>query len=70
MTDRKSSINDQARSHRGLLPGSLNLRLTPELRDGLIAAIPLTPGAGSASGVARIAIQHYIANVLKLEVPA
>jgi hypothetical protein len=51
---------------RGQLPGSLNLRLTPELRDGLIAAIPRTPGAASASGVARKAIDYYLTQVLKL----
>lgn len=53
-------------AHRGQLQGSLNLRLTAELRDGLIAAIPHTPGAGSASGVARQAIDYYLKKVLKL----
>jgi hypothetical protein len=48
------------------LQDSLNLRLTPELRERLLAAVPLTPGAASASGVARKAIDHYLANVLSL----
>ena len=47
------------------LSDSLNLRLTREQRQGLMAAVPHTPGAASPSGVARRAIDDYLARILR-----
>lgn len=48
-----------------LLTDQLNLRLTRRQREGLEAAAPHTPGCASASGVARLAIDNYLAQALK-----
>lgn len=48
------------------LDASLNLRITPELKEHLLAAVQLTPGAATASGVVRKAVDHYLEHVLQI----
>jgi len=55
----------KAAPHIEQLSDSLNLRLTREQKEGLMAAVPLTPGAASPSGVARRAIDDYLARILE-----
>jgi hypothetical protein len=49
---------------KGQLSDSLNLRLTKEQKEGLEAAVTCTPGCASPSGVARVAIDKYLSQVL------
>jgi len=60
----------KASPHLEQLSDSLNLRLTREQKDGLMAAVRHTPGAASPSGVARHAIDEYLERVLRRPSPS
>jgi hypothetical protein len=55
----------KAMPQNGQLSKRLALRLTQEQLKGLHAAIPYTLGCASPSGVARLAIDNYLAKVFQ-----
>lgn len=52
------------RRHPGELFDRLDIRLSQGMLDRVREAIPYTPGAASCSGVARVAIDRYLSEVL------
>jgi hypothetical protein len=59
-----TNLNMRASPQAGQFPEALTLRLTSEQRKGLEKAVHCTPGCASPSGVARLAIDNYLAEVL------